>query len=310
MNELDKQRKSPWKSLLTLVGIAFASAFTVQIVVLIVAILVFPGVSISNPASLQVDFVNQPTYSYVMIICSSFGTFLLPAWILKRIEPYFDYFPKGQKGQHILFVLAILFMVAFSPTMEWISKLNMGMSLPDSFKSIEVWMREKEDSMAMLTKNMVMVDRWDLLFINIFAIAVMPAIAEEYFFRGAMMKIFDRMFINRHVSIWVTAIIFSAIHVQFFGFVPRMLLGAFFGYMLLWTQNIWIPILAHFVNNASVVIIAFYFTREGKTFEELQSYGDSSIFMYIASFILSIVIGWYFYIKSKQTNIIDGKGLV
>jgi len=202
----------------------------------------------------------------------------LPAWLLKRIEPYFDYFPKGQKGQGVLFLLATIFMVVFSPTMEWIANLNMSMSLPESFKSIEDWMREKEDSMAVLTKSMVMVDSWGLLLVNIFAIAVMPAIAEEYFFRGSMMKIFDRMFINRHVSIWVTAIIFSAIHVQFFGFVPRMLLGAFFGYMLLWTQNIWIPILAHFINNATVVILHFILREKEK---HLKNFNLTEILQYL-----------------------------
>src|SRR5690606_31006645 len=166
----------------------------------------------------------------------------------------------------MFYVLAVAVLVAFSPMMELIGEWNAQMTLPESLKGVEIWMRTQEDASNDLIKKVVMVDHIGLLFVNIIVLAVFPAVAEEYYFRGSLMHIFNRIFKNIHVTIWVTAIIFSAIHVQFFGFFPRVILGAFFGYMLIWTNNIWVPILAHFVNNAIVTVLAFYYTTQGKTF--------------------------------------------
>src|SRR5690606_9250818 len=126
---------------------------------------------------------------------------------------------------------------------EW----NESLSLPASLKGIEEWMRLQEDSMAELTERMVMVDKVPLLLLNIVVMAILPAVAEEFFFRCNLMHIIQRMARNHHISIWLTAIIFSAIHFQFYGFVPRMLFGAFFGYLFFLTQIIWLPVFASFV---------------------------------------------------------------
>lgn len=301
MNDLGKQENSPWLSLVILLGLTIVCTILTQLPVVLFGIL--------SPSrdNLGLDFSKNLTFSYALIISGSIGTFLLPAWILQRLEPYHIYFPKKNSQHGILFLLVALFMFSFSPLMEWVGELNRNMSFPESLQSLGDWMREKEDSMAELTKTIVMVDSWNLLFVNLFAIAVVPAIAEEYYFRGAMMQIIQRMVKNQHLTIWITAIIFSAIHVQFFGFIPRMLLGAFFGYMLVWTQNIWVPILGHFINNAAAVLFAFYYTRQGMTYEDLQSYEGYSIFVYLGSFMLSGIIGWYFYKKSKE--LINGNRL-
>src|SRR5690606_26747624 len=118
-----------------------------------------------------------------------------------------------------------------------------------------------------------------LLLLNIFVMALLPAIAEEFYFRGTLLHILNRVFRNDHLSVWLVAIIFSAIHLQFYGFFPRVLLGAFFGYMLIWTKNIWIPAFAHFVNNATVTVLAFVYARNGKTYEDLQSQENYPIFV-------------------------------
>lgn len=309
MNNLTKPMNSAWLSFCFLLGLTFLCAIGIQFLVLIFGLIATGDTSSLLNDSLGLDFKNNVFFSYSMIIASSFGTFLLPSLILQRIEPYYTYFPRKVGSQFgLLLLLATGFMIAFMPMMEFISSWNQQVSLPESLHTIEVWMRMKEDSMAELTKNMVMVDSWQLMVVNLFAVAVMPAIAEEYYFRGSLMQIFGRFFKNYHVTIWAVAIIFSAIHVQFYGFVPRVLMGAFFGYMLVWSQNIWVPIIGHFINNGTAVVMAFYYTRQGKTYEELQSYEGYSLFVYLASFLVSGVIGWYFYNKTKQNNI-DGKGL-
>ncbi|HMR19324.1 MAG TPA: CPBP family intramembrane metalloprotease, partial [Sphingobacterium sp.] len=118
-----------------------------------------------------------------------------------------------------------------------------------------------------------------------------------------------RMLNNHHLAIWITAVVFSAIHFQFYGFFPRLLLGAFFGYMMAWTQNIWVPVVAHFINNASVTLLAFYFTKQGKTYADLQTYESYSIFVYIGGVALSLATGYWFYRYTSNRKKIYGTRL-
>ena len=92
---------------------------------------------------------------------------------------------------------------------------------------------------------------------NLFMIAVLPAIGEEFIFRGVFQKILYNLIKNNHLAVWMTAFIFSAIHLQFYGFIPRLILGLAFGYLFLWSRTIWLPVIAHFVNNAVPTIGAW-----------------------------------------------------
>lgn len=301
MNEISEKQNSPWKSLLTLIAFTFLFSLGIQIVVMILGFFTNANMvdfmqSEGNLSALD----SSPFFMYALLASSSFGTFYLPAIVLQKKEAWFDYFPAENKTNILFYTLSAILLVVFGPIMELIGGWNAEMSLPESLRALESWMRVQEDAMAHLTQQIVMVDSVGLLLINIVVMAVLPAIAEEYYFRGSLMHIVQRLVKNQHLTIWLTAVIFSAIHVQFFGFFPRLILGAFFGYMMVWTKNIWVPVFAHFVNNATVTILAFYYTRQGKTFEELQSYDNYSIFVYLGSFILTIAIVFLFYKKTKE----------
>lgn len=286
-----------------LLGLTLSCSIVVQLLVLILGVFSGGGIAelLDNGGDLS-SFSDRPFFLYALLVSSSFGTFLLPALVLQKLEPYFNYFPVEDKRSWLSYAIAAALLFAFGPIMQLIGEANMTMTLPDSWNKIEVWMRTQEDSMAVLTERIVMVDRWELLLANIIVMAIMPAIAEEYYFRGSLMHMIQRLTKNYHLTVWISAIIFSAIHVQFFGFFPRMILGVFFGYMFVWTQNIWIPIVAHFVNNATVAVLAFVYTRQGKTYADLQTYESYSIFVYIGSFMLTILLGMWFYkiSRSKQ----------
>lgn len=286
-----------------LLGLTLSCSIVVQLLVLILGVFSGGGIAelLDNGGDLS-SFSDRPFFLYALLVSSSFGTFLLPALVLQKLEPYFNYFPVEDKRSWLSYAIAAALLFAFGPIMQLIGEANMTMTLPDSWNKIEVWMRTQEDSMAVLTERIVMVDRWELLLANIIVMAIMPAIAEEYYFRGSLMHMIQRLTKNYHLTVWISAIIFSAIHVQFFGFFPRMILGVFFGYMFVWTQNIWIPIVAHFVNNATVAVLAFVYTRQGKTYADLQTYESYSIFVYIGSFMLTVLLGMWFYkiSKSKQ----------
>jgi general stress protein CsbA len=135
------------------------------------------------------------------------------------------------------------------------------MNLPDLFSGLENMMRQLEDKAAKITEKFLEMDTTGDLMVNLFIIAVLPAVGEELFFRGLLQRIFSDWSRNKHVGIWVTAVVFSALHGQFYGFVPRMILGGMFGYLLVWSGSLWIPILAHLVNNGVAVIASYYYQK-------------------------------------------------
>ncbi len=305
---LEKQH-SPWQSILLLLLLTFACSISIQILVIVLGLLTNANAQsfLSSGGDLSA-LQNTPFFVYALLASSTFGTFYLPAIFLQKREPYNLYFPSENRNNNLFYILAIAGLLAFGPMMGLIGEWNANMTLPEGLKGVENWMRRQEDASNDLIRNIVMVDSIGLLFINIIVLAVFPAIAEEYYFRGSVMHILHRIVKNQHLAIWITAIIFSAIHVQFFGFFPRVLLGAFFGYMLIWTNNIWVPIVGHFVNNATVTILAYYYTTQGKSFEDLQSYDNYPIFVYLGSLLLTTAIALLFYKKSKS-NINYGEGL-
>ena len=115
-------------------------------------------------------------------------------------------------------------------------------------------MRRQEMAATQLTELMMSDVSWRGLVLNLLVMALMTAFAEECFFRGTLQTMLktetDKM---PHLAIWVTAFIFSAIHLQFYGFFPRLLMGAWLGYLLCWTGSLWVPVVAHAFNNAMVV---------------------------------------------------------
>ena len=125
---------------------------------------------------------------------------------------------------------------------------------------------------------------------------------------GVIQKQLTRFFRNHHAGIWVAAILFSALHMQFYGFIPRMFLGVLFGYLLVWTGSIWMPITAHFVNNASAVLFYYLFSNDLVN-KELETIGaaESDMYYVIASmagmFIFLFLIYRYQKIRSNHGSL-------
>ncbi len=154
--------------------------------------------------------------------------------------------------------LTLVSVPLISAAIEW----NAGLHLPDSLAGLDAWMRTQEEAARRLTAQIThMTSRADLA-ACLLALAVIPAIGEELVFRGIVQPTLTRAVGGRtHAGIWLTAILFSAIHVQFLGFVPRMLLGAGFGYLYHWSGRLAVPIAAHFVNNALQVLLLYAVQR-------------------------------------------------
>jgi len=143
------------------------------------------------------------------------------------------------------------------------------------------------------------------LLINLLMIAILPAIGEELIFRGCFQNIFTRWTGNYHWGIWLAAILFSAIHMQFYGFIPRMLLGAMFGYMLVWGRSMWLPILAHLVNNGGAVITAYVLQLKGQPLDNFEEVQPTTWPIYFLSTIMTVALLSYMYynwIKTVKNN--------
>ena len=181
-----------------------------------------------------------------------------------------------------------LAMIVMTPALNLIVSWNESMHLPEFMSGVEEWMRAREDSAAQATQMLLSIQTLIELLATILVVGVMTGIGEELTFRGIMQRLISDRWSNPHIAIWVTAIIFSAIHLQFFGFFPRMLLGAFFGYLLVWSGSIWLPIYAHFLNN-SMAVVAAYMLNINLTTDEYEKIGtvdNGTIWMALISLVL------------------------
>jgi len=183
------------------------------------------------------------------------GTFLLPpilcAWLWDTGHKPFVWLQmdKGVSGKVVWWAVAL--MVCALPGINLLADLNSRVVLPESLGFIEEIFKRQEEAAAALTERFLQADSVGAVLINIGLMALLPALSEELSFRGTLQQVLG----NSHAAIWVTAFVFSAIHMQFYGFVPRMLLGAVFGYMFVWTKNLWVPMLMHFTNNGIAVLV-------------------------------------------------------
>lgn len=201
-------------------------------------------------------------------------------------------------------ITLIIYFVGI-PALNQIVFWNQEMSLPDFLAPFEEWCRNMEKLAEEQTKGLLSSTDLFPTVMNILIIGVLTGIGEEFFFRGALQRMLIWCRINHHVAIWIAAIVFSALHFQFFGFVPRMLLGAFFGYLYWWSGNIWVNSFAHALNN-SLVIVSTWCINKGFISEEFDMYGVSEGgFPYIAIISATAVAAIIYFLHRR--GILVGK---
>ena len=186
--------------------------------------------------------------------------FIVPAFIVARIKSeqplQWLHLRTGFRWQTVC--IAILLMLCAQPGINLLAYLNEQLSLPSFLAPWEEWMKRMEEANAATVAQLLGDHSVGAFVANLLIIGLLAAMSEEILFRGMIQGLLsDR---NIHVAVWVSAILFSLMHLQFYGFVPRMLMGALFGYVLVWTGSLWAPILMHFVNNALVVTLSTWLT--------------------------------------------------
>lgn len=234
-------------------------------------------------------------FQFVQTLATFFVPPLIVAWLCSDNPKRWLQFDTAPKWW--MFVGAISVMIMALPGINLLADWNSRMSLPDWLKPLEDLMRQQEEAAQALTERFLQGKGIGMLLINVGLLALLPAAAEELTFRGMLQKLIP----NKHVAIWVVAIIFSAIHFQFYGFVPRMLLGAMFGYMLVWTGSLWIPMTMHFVNNAVTVVAYWVIYNNNLNPNSVETFGTGeTLWLGIVSLVLTGV-GLYFCWRLSRT---------
>ncbi len=266
-----EKKRGPGSSLLFLVFMVLCGLFVGQFVGVVVIMMV-SGQSIESLAPVLADPLSQPDVKNYLFILQGvsvvFGFILAPILhqlIIDKTQPSTLFHTKNLKLIPILVVgfIALTMMVANSAVIEW----NMAVDYSWLSPGFEEWAKVKETELRELTEFLTTFDSFGSFIAGFFIIAILPAIGEEYVFRGLLQPKLQNLTGNHHMAIWLTAFIFSAIHLQFYGFVPRMLLGGLFGYLYFWSGNLLYPMIAHFVNNGFTVLMMYMFQQKMTDFD-------------------------------------------
>lgn len=212
------------------------------------------------------------------------------------------------RGFSLPILIGILAIVALSvPAMEAIIFWNAHWHLPASLAGLEQSLRQMEEAssqmmISLLSSNTSVV----ALILNILVVGISAGVAEELFFRGCLQRLLTTGGVNRHIAVWTVAVLFSAMHFQFFGFVPRMLLGAYFGYLMVWTGSVWASALAHSLNNTFFVVAAWTTLRtDPQSFYDTAAQGEIYAWPLIAaSAVATASVMWWLWRNRRSAAVI------
>jgi len=280
------------------------TSFLFSYVLGIVVVQIGFGADIIHHPELLQDLSSPQTIKLLKLfqLFQSLGLFVIPpfviAFLMYQSVKDFLRFNKVQSRYYVL--LTIIAILSFIPFTNLLSYINSFLTLPEFMKSIEDWMRASEENASQLTVNFLKADNLVALIYNIILIAAIPAIGEELLFRGLLQRLFTEWTKKIHLSIWIAAILFSTIHFQFFGFIPRLFLGLIFGYLLEYTGSIWIPIIGHFTNNLTGVIIGYYLPNENIVNNTNTDLSISAVIYGILGGLVGIFCFWLIIRKTNR----------
>jgi len=231
---------------------------------------------------------------------SAFCAFVLAPWtFIKWKEKQVVNFLYGIRPNGQFILLTAFLIIAATPFISLLVEWNESIQLPKAFSFYEKWAREKEDHLKEITDLLTDLNNPAELFWGLIVIAFFPALGEELVFRGYLQNKLCRSGTNPHFAIWFSAILFSAIHLQFFGFFPRMVLGALFGYLYHFSGQFHLPVVAHFTNNG-LMLTLIYLKNKGHIAFDIEKEEQVSIGMSLGSLLATLLILFLFYKQSKN----------
>jgi len=228
---------------------------------------------------------------------TSVGLFIIPPLLFAYVTLF--QLQLKQKINRQMVLLAIVIMLIANPFVAYLMQWNQTLMLPEFLEGVQVWMEASEQKAMQLTEAFLAMNSMGDLLINLFLIALIPAIGEELLFRGVLQQLFTKWTGKIHLAIFISAFLFSAIHMQFFGFLPRFVLGLVLGYMFYWSNNLWLPILAHFTNNALAIIFTYHFVTDKVQIDFLNEEIPVNISVALISFLAVALLMYLLYKKSS-----------
>lgn len=267
----------PFSQLMFALFVMVASVLAFMVVGILLA-LPFVGMNdLMNSLSANADTPESIYFLKYFQVLQSIGLFVVPPIILALLYHgnISEYLQIDRSTDKKTFLFAALTLLMVIPFINFLGEMNSQMRFPESLSGLENWMKTMEGAAEIMIEKFMKVEGVSGLMFNIFMIAVLPALGEELMFRGVIQRIFTNWTRNHHWGIWISAFLFSAMHMQFYGFLPRMVLGGMFGYLLVWTGTMWVPILAHFVNN-TMGVMGYYFINKGVISKDIEELGTGS----------------------------------
>ncbi len=194
-----------------------------------------------------------------------------------------------------------MIVIFATPIINFLIELNQQLQLPNSFSALENLMDKLESDAEKIKEILLVTDSFFIYLVNIFVMAIIPAVGEEFLFRGILQRLFKEWSKNIHFAVWFSAFLFSIMHTQFLLFIPIMILGALFGYLYFWSKNLWIPIIVHFLNNSIAITMVYLNGDIAKDVESIGTGGGSTLHVLISVLLVSVLI-YSFYRISKEKN--------
>ena len=269
--------------------------------------LVFIIISISPLLTMSIvsNLIETPTeISYegldrkILMLSNSFLLFffLIPYFVIRNNPSYLMNYKKVKLLPVIMVIFTtVFFIILNAPVIEW----NKSISFPSFMSSFESWALLKEKQLESLTIYLVSFENNFEYLIGIIAIAIIPGFCEEYFFRGVLQKNLKLLLKNAHIAILLSSLLFSAFHLQFYGFFPRFFLGVFFGYLFYWSGSLMYPVIAHALNNF-LSLTVFYAASSGLFGEDIDVSVNSSPEIPLALIAFSIIIFIFLVVILKE----------
>ena len=257
-----------WLSFLSLCLFIFGGVVTIAPIVGAALTLPFVGFDFSQLELVMSMPTNKPELRTAILVFhggNALGYSIIAPWLYLRFvrkQKVWDYLEEASdissSGVILSLSIALVSIYYISPITSWNEKVNFSEQLPSLYN----WMRGQEDRIRELTEFITDFDTFSEFLVALIVIGGIAAVGEEFLFRGLIQKHLVVLTKNHHVGIIISAFIFSAIHLQFFGFFPRFILGLTFGYMYHYGKSLAYPIAAHFFNNGFVVV-SFYLYKQG-----------------------------------------------
>ena len=282
--------------------ITFLSAVIFSVVSYVLLPLLF-DVAIADLPSFLSDYNSQKSVNALKFLqlFTSVGLFLLPPFLFAYLTDF--QLQLGKKLSRQIVLLTIAIMLIINPFVAYLMQWNQALVLPEFLESIQIWMEASEQKAMQLTEAFLQMQTSSDLVVNLFLIALIPAIGEELLFRGVLQQLLAKWTGKIHLAIFISAFLFSAIHLQFFGFFPRLILGLVLGYMFYWSKNLWLPILAHFTNNALVIIFSYQLVADKV---QLDLLNEEIPVNFSAALISFFAVALLMYLLHKKSSIKKG----